>query len=63
MAYTKSRLARRVTRKRGWVLNNVVIWSHMPGCNWLTLTLSDEIVSTLGEGTFGKVVEVKDIQK
>ena len=48
---------------RCWVLNIVVIWCHIQDCNSWNLTLSDEIVSTLGEGTFGKVVEVKDVQK
>lgn len=27
------------------------------------VVVSDEVVSTLGEGTFGKVLEVRDLQK
>lgn len=29
----------------------------------IVVVVSDEVVSTLGEGTFGKVLEVRDLQK
>lgn len=47
---------------RTWVGGADILVESDADCG-IVVVVSDEVVSTLGEGTFGKVLEVRDLQK